>query len=77
LQQGSECHEQNEYQEGFSKVYYTTTDNDAHRIAALKVAASPAQWRTSSKWLHTKATAHGFSFIEIKREIISSHRVAF
>ena len=29
----------------------------------------------ASKWLHTQATAHGFSFIEIKRELIMSRAV--
>ena len=31
----------------------------------------------ASKWLHTKANAHGFSFIEMKRELISSQRAMF
>ena len=31
----------------------------------------------ASKWLHTQATAHGFSLIEIKRELISSQRAVF
>jgi hypothetical protein len=31
----------------------------------------------ASKWLHTQANAHGFSFIEMKRELISSQRMIF
>ena len=31
----------------------------------------------ASKWLHTQANAHGFSFIEMKRELISSQRAVF
>ena len=39
-----------------------------------EVFASEVQ---ASKWLHTQANAHGFSFIEMKRELISSQRAAF
>jgi hypothetical protein len=28
----------------------------------------------ASKWLHTQASAHGFSLFEMKRELISSQR---
>jgi hypothetical protein len=31
----------------------------------------------ASRWLHTQANAHGFSFIEMKRELISSQRAVF
>jgi hypothetical protein len=39
-----------------------------------EVFASEVQ---ASRWLHTQASAHGFSFIEMKREMISSQRAVF
>jgi hypothetical protein len=61
--------------EGWRVSFRLKVPNDVFtREGDTKVFASEVQ---ASKWLHTQASAHGFSFIEIKREMTSLQRAVF
>jgi hypothetical protein len=60
--------------EGWRVSFRLKIPNDVFTQQVTEVFASEVQ---ASRWLHTQASAHGFSFIEMKREMVAWQRAVF